>query len=515
MIWVKRLIIVLLLFCFLIALYLFIQLKDRHPDYNLDLAYQSSQESSIYAGFDATVITPLVPDEWIDKNNNARFDEDEEWVDKNNNGIFDPVWIAGFHNNRPAQGVNDDLWARTVVVQIGDFTFSWTVLDLIGYTNDQIISIRKQIKKELPIDYVIIASTHTHEGPDVLGMWGPSNFTSGIDKDYVDFINDQVVESVKKAFHKKEASYVSFSEDKDGAAYLVEDSRPPFVIDPSLKMVQFQNASRNTTLGTIVYWSNHPETTWSENLLITSDFVHYLREGIEKGIRSPVDNVIYKGLGGTCLFVNGSIGGLMTTSPDFPIQSVFSDSILLEAPSFAKAEAQGLRLAMLAHNAISNSSESIKSSELTVRAKSIEIPLDNKLYRLAAALNIFDRGLTGWWKMRSEVAYLSFGPAEFLFHPAEIYPEIVIGGVESPANADLDDTILETPPLIDLMSKPYKFVCGLSNDMIGYVIPTSQWDADAPYTYGKESSHYGEINSCGPESAAVLYESLKSVISPE
>jgi hypothetical protein len=49
---------------------------------------------------------------------------------------------------------------------------------------------------------------------------------------------------------------------------------------------------------------------------------------------------------------------------------------------------------------------------------------------------------------------------------------------------------------------------GLANDEIGYVIPKRQWDEVAPFCYGREESQYGEINSCGPETAPILIKAL-------
>lgn len=490
---------------------LFFQLKDRHPGYSLNIDYSSTSADNIYAGFSAKKITPDVVDGWTDANNNAKFDSDEEWQDNNNNGVFDPVWIAGFHNNRPATGIHDNLWARTAVIKIGDFTFSWTVLDLIGYGNDEIITIRKDIQKELPVQYSIVASTHTHEGPDVLGMWGPSHYKSGIDKDYIEYINDQVVASVKEAYNQMQPSILSFGIDKNGASHLVEDSRPPLIIDPTLQTIQFKSINQDTTLGTIVYWSNHPETTWDKNLLISSDFVHFLREGVEDGISMASDTFSSEGLGGICMFVNGTIGGLMTTSPDLGVKDPFDNTMYTE-PSFDKAKAQGETLAMLALNTMKNADNNFRESNLIVKAHSFDLPLDNPIYRLAASLGIFERGLTAWWKMRTEVSYISLADAEFVFHPSELYPEIAFGGIESPKGGDLGQEIIESPPLNSYLTKPYVFFPGLSNDLIGYVIPTSQWDKEAPFTYDAENAHYGEINSCGPQTAPILYKEIQKLL---
>ena len=133
---------------------------------------------------------------------------------------------------------------------------------------------------------------------------------------------------------------------------------------------------------------------------------------------------------------------------------------------------------------------------------------ENPLFRLASFLGILDRGMVGWMKMRSEVAAWSLGPASFIHVPGEIYPEIINGGIEAPEGQDFEIAPLEIPPLRDKMESKYKFVVGLSNDMVGYIIPKSEWDEEAPHIYGESSSPYGEINSVGPETAPVIHKAV-------
>jgi len=116
-------------------------------------------------------------------------------------------------------------------------------------------------------------------------------------------------------------------------------------------------------------------------------------------------------------------------------------------------------------------------------------------------------------KLRTEVACWRIGPATFLHQPGELYPEILNGGIEAPANRDYEQLDqVEVPPLRPLMPGRFQFVIGLSNDMIGYIIPKSQWDVKEPFTYHYQDAPYGEINSVGPETAPLLYQAMRSVI---
>ena len=77
----------------------------------------------------------------------------------------------------------------------------------------------------------------------------------------------------------------------------VFDSRDPVVINNVLHTMQFLDVSTTPPqpITTLVNWSNHPEAAGSKNKLISSDFVHYLRQELEQkrrwasGLRFRID----------------------------------------------------------------------------------------------------------------------------------------------------------------------------------------------------------------------------------
>jgi len=52
----------------------------------------------------------------------------------------------------------------------------------------------------------------------------------------------------------------------------------------------------------------------------------------------------------------------------------------------------------------------------------------------------------------------------------------------------------------------------MSNDMIGYIVPKSQWDVEPPFSYGYKNRPYGEINSLGPETAPKIHAEVLKVL---
>ena len=71
---------------------------------------------------------------------------------------------------------------------------------------------------------------------------------------------------------------------------------------------------------------------------------------------------------------------------------------------------------------------------------------------------------------------------------------------------------MEIPPLRELIPAQQSFVVGLSNDMIGYIIPKSEWDTKKPYLYHQHDSPYGEVNSLGPETAPILHAEIAEML---
>ncbi len=135
------------------------------------------------------------------------------------------------------------------------------------------------------------------------------------------------------------------------------------------------------------------------------------------------------------------------------------------------------------------------------------MPVENQMFLVAAYLGLIDRGHVRWKTMRTEVALVTIGDASIACVPGEIYPKIVNGGIEHPPGADFDLEPVEVPPVRELMPGRIKFVFGLANDELGYLIPKSEWDVKPPHLYGSKGV-YGESNSCGPNAARLVHAAL-------
>ena len=415
----------------------------------------------------------------------------------------DPVYLAGFDLNRKATGVHDDLWARAVAVGDGRQKVVVVAADLIGLFHADVLKARELLQRKAPGAALVVASTHDHEGPDTLGLWGKGRFSSGVDPRYLERVRGAIVEAAGEALSRMRPGRLRIARTRTPG--LIEDGRLPRVIDDTLVVMQAV-AEDGTTLGTVVDWSSHPEALGGKNTVVTSDFPHFLRARMEDR------------LGGTCVFLVGSIGGLMTP---LGLKLPGADGREIPADSFALAQAVGERAADAALAALRTARPSVSTS-LEHRSATVFVPLENRLYRLAMFLGVLDRHVYSRGRpataifgddLRTEIGYLRIGDAEALLVPAEIYPELVLGRIQDPQDPAADFPGAARERALDtLLSSEFKLVVGLANDEIGYVIPRSEWDAKAPFAYGRKEDQYGEVNSVGPSTAAKLAEAYARLL---
>ncbi|MFT5406158.1 MAG: hypothetical protein ACI9DF_005016 [Verrucomicrobiales bacterium] len=489
-----------------IAAFVRYRMQGPHRDYRVNLAWASeaASDAPLHVGVGMRDITPDLQayDGWTDADGNSKFEpkKGDTYEDRNGNGDFDFVWLGGFSANRPAQGVNDPLSSRAIALRHGKRTVVLVTIDSVGITHERFIDVRKSIDHaKHGIDHIIFSSTHTHNSPDTMGIWSYRRLPFRLDEAYIDWMLDQTREAILEAVDTLTPADARFAKTQMEPAGFVRDSRKPEIYDRVLGAVQFTKPGTDATIATFVSWGNHPEGMGGKNPLLSSDFVHYWREGVEKGLPEPNGA---PGLGGICLFFQGTVGGLMTPlGLDVPDR----DGVTIHTEDgLGKTRALGENLALRTIDILKNQATPMPNHRLALVAKTIFIPITGT-YKYPIMLGIIH---PGWYNgaAKSEMDALRFGDIEILTIPGEIYPEIVDGGIEAPQGADFPGEPIETPPVRPQMTGKLNLVVGLANDEIGYILPKTQWDTKAPYTYGRDKAPYGEINSGGPELGPLIYQ---------
>lgn len=438
------------------------------------------------------------------------------------------VYLAGFGHNRIATGVHDDLTARCLALRAGGRPLLLCSVDLIGLFYDDVLLIRPQLQQLTPsAPFLIIASTHTHAGPDTLGLYGPRPLVSGIDPHYLDWADNRIAATAAQAVRTLQPARLILGRDDHPLLGLLQGvDRPPIVKDPYLFTMRLTARSDGQTIATLVNWSDHPETLGRKNTQITADYPHWVRSYLEQEF------------GGTAIFFSGVIGKV---SPLGQVALVDPETgKIADDGTWRKAELLGTELGKLAERALQNGSQADIDS-ISVRSKSLFVPMQNPLFRAAEAAGVFMgrkplytngkldpatelRTLPGLGRIlcatgsdvRTEVDYVQLrsGGAlvtEMVTIPGEIYPELVNGGVQRYAGADYPNAPLE-PALRAQLKSQYQFIFGLGNDELGYLIPKAEWDQQPPWLMNAPAPFYGEINSAGPDAAGAVLHALIALI---
>ncbi len=418
------------------------------------------------------------------------------------------VWLAGYGVGRRATGVHDPIMSRCVVLQDERDKIALVTVDLVGLQYPEVLRIRAELDD---FKYVLVSSTHNHEGPDVIGIWGQSYLHRGVDDDYLKLVVERVVGLVRDT--EKELASVTARYGMAEDESLLGDSRLPKVYDGVLRVLRFDNADGKQPVGILVQWNCHPEAMGSRNTLLTADFPHATVAVLKQRYECPV------------AYFSGTVGGLMAP-PDGIVKD--DDGTELKEGDFEYSRRYGEAVAKLAFKALDDS-RPVELTPFAVAAKPIYLPVTNTYYRTARMLGVLRREALQWagdadikgqplkltdvdktMAVETEVSYLRMGELHVAGIPGEIYPELVYGKYQEPADpaADFADAPLEKSVVEILPGKKW-LLFGLANDEIGYIIPKRQWDAKAPFAYGRRKSQYGEINSCGPDVAPIIMRALE------
>lgn len=508
----------------------------------------------LHVGAAAVEITATVDDttdvQTVDVNGDGEYspEDGDEFDDRNGNGKYDGVWMAGFGNARGATGVNDPQWVRSVALRNGETTVVLAAIDCVGYFKDEMDMIREMVA-DVDVDYVMLASTHVHQARDTLGIYGISEAETGISPEYMAFVREQAAESIRQAVAALRPSHVQYASFRlrdlpGGVSRYVGDNRDPNIIDDEVRVIRFAEASSGDTISTLVSWASHPEYAGPRNTLLSSDYPHWLREGLENGVAGP-DGAMADGLGGVAVFFSAALGGQIGPND---VEFEAWDAMPVEEDTLRSAEVIGSQIAWHVLDALGDGGGSVtdETAELGFRNRSFFVDVQNRGYHVALLSDLFVRQSYNWDPdlplmagenepdVRTEVAVIDIGRAQLMTIPGELHPELFVGGYDgsfTPEGQAIVHPDNENPPeltmapdgpyLRDLAREDAEYVIpiGLGNDMVGYLVPeyNYQLHPSNPYLDEPPGDHYEETNSVGIDGWPTIQSQLTQLLawSPE
>ena len=408
-----------------------------------------------------------------------------------------PIYLAGFDNDRQATGVHDPIWARGVVLEHGETKIAIVTLDVVGYFYNEVQTIRSRFGPERGFDAITVTSTHNHEGPDTMGLWGEDELSSGADLGYLDFINDAVVQCIDEADAAMAPAFVGFATGstvglslqpdpdlvadhkilealeidlgEEGILQVEGDAGP--VHNPSVPVMQLRERTPlfdqlaaflaalfgneplpdtdpvGATIATLVNYASHPESLGSDNTLVSSDFPHAMRETVEAEY------------GGVAIYVAGDLGVLQGPLPIHLADPTTGDP--MPRRNFAFADRMGTLLGEAAIAAVDTIAVWNGKPEIQVLTEPTLVPVESIFLKILSHEGVLGRreGLVvqddGDF-VQSETQAIRIGEAQIAVTPNELDPQI--GNVYRARMTQAN----------------HRFIFGLGNDEMGYQIQAAK-----------------------------------------
>lgn len=368
------------------------------------------------------------------------------------------AFIAGDKQNRTFTAVHDSLYAKAVVFVNGDEMLALVTLDCIGLLYPDVQRIRQRTAELIafPADRIIVSSTHTHSGPDVVGIWGSDYQHSGVDSAYMAFLVNIAAAQIKAAWETRQEVTVHAAETTFGEPWVQNICDEE--IDRSVSILQLQD-QKGKAVATLTNFACHPTYMDAQFSEVSADYIN----GYYKQMK--------KHTGAEALFLQGAIGGW--------VQPVDGEG------SFEKAFSRGSELADAVVEALPKATR-LQSTAISFNSKRVKFPVENEGWKELAAIGTIKRPIQD--SVETEVAWFALGEAQFATHPGETAPYY---GLETKK----------------LMGTGPKFVLGLGNDALGYIVkPTFFEDKSIPHAEYLTSMSVGKLT--GP----LMMEQLGSIV---
>lgn len=296
-------------------------------------------------------------------------------------------WVAGFMPPHPALAIKDRLWVKSLALE--DRNGNKIVIvscDLIGLLPDEIEKIVGLV--EVPRNNIFLSTTHTHSGPDTMGLWIWKN------KKYMRQLRMQIAKAINDSVENMTSASIRFGQGEFASRAHGRDENPA---DPSVSVIQVLiNRKEEPQLVTLVNFACHPDVV--QGFQVSADFPYFLSERL------------WVRLGSETMFIPGAIGGVQPTGDR------------KELAHLVRVLGEDLADNVIA---IMRNPKNISSADIAVRRVTISAPFENTGdLKKAVELGLVSNLLNERGKVVAEVNRIDIGPLKIFTVPGELFPKI-------------------------------------------------------------------------------------------
>jgi hypothetical protein len=304
-------------------------------------------------------------------------------------------YLGGFDIARTSTAVSSPLKVRALFVGTPSRPFAIVGIDNLGVMREDCDWIKRGLVGFANGD-VFLCASHTHAGPDLIGLWGYWFLSSGRDREYLVTLRDAVVAAVAEARTNAAPATLVHGEAMLPPRGLVKNANRAEVFDRRITVLHAKAIGDGRPLGTLLHLACHPEVMPRRNTAISSDFV---------GVWCDT----WRARGhGQAVFVNGALGAMI--SPD------------VKPRDEVGVAAFGGQVCTLAEQALATAVP-MPVDAIEVRRADVYLPMESVGFRIGRLATVLQRELFDG-AARSTVGWLRLGSFEAIAVPGEMEPAL-------------------------------------------------------------------------------------------
>ncbi len=349
---------------------------------------------------------------------------------------------------RTSRGTHDPAYAQVALFQNdAGLAFMIVSVDTIGYFYDYgdwgpgVKTLRETIvnalcgQVALRPEHILVASSHTHCGADLVGFWQRANV--GPDRELLDNMVRWIADAAVRAAADLQPVLVKSGQTVlDG--YTRRDSGCSPVLDNTVAILHATDLGGTPRL-TITNFGKHPTGISELDMQISADFVWGYREELRAMTGAP--GMFLQG------FIAAKHGGMGEGADDYAetydMGRILATTVQTQLPLLAPAERFDIE-----HRFTHYSCPVDPDSFLQATLDNFHIP--KRSFTKVGDTYVVDNLEVSWHRL---------GPAEFAVYPGEGTPDTAV-------------------QLRARMAAPTQFIVGLGNDEVGYIVDLESLNAD-------------------------------------
>lgn len=348
-------------------------------------------------------------------------------------------YMSGFNLGRTSTTILTPLKVRALVVECDGRPFAIVGVDNLGVMRDDVDWIKAGLPGFANGD-VFVCASHTHAGPDLIGLWGYYFLSSGRDPEYVGGLRQAIAAAIAEARANAAPARFVRGEAPLPPRGLVKNPNRAEVFDRRVTVLQAQALDDGRPLGTLLHLACHPEVLPRRNTALSADFVGELCDQWRANGH------------GQAVFANGALGAMV--SPD------------VKPRDLEGLQKFGAAACEIAERALAAAAP-VPVDAIEVRRADVYLPMRMIGFRFGRMTDALPRELYGG-AARSTVGYLRIGTFEAVAVPGEMEP-----GMAAKLRAE--------------SGRPNLVLLGLCDDEVGYLM-REQDARDPEFAYERSVS---------------------------